>query len=157
MAESKNLRHLVWIMNTDLDGNKHLFIALKRIKGIGFSFSHAICNIASIPYSKKAGYLSDEEIKRLHEILSNLDKFNFPDWMLNRRIDPETGETKHLFTSDLKFVQQNDIKILQKVKSNRGLRHHWGLPTRGQRTKSNFRRSKSKKKVSSGVKTKKSN
>ena len=37
-----------------------------------------------------------------------------------------------------------DLRRLKKIKSNRGLRHQWGLPVRGQRTKSNFRRSKGK-------------
>jgi len=51
---------------------------------------------------------------------------------------------------DLKFTKENDIKLLKKVKSYRGMRHALGLPVRGQRTKSNFRRNKGK--ASLGVK-----
>ena len=72
----------------------------------------------------------------------NPKKFNIPLWLLNRRKDPETNEDKHLITDDIRFVQENDVKILKKIKSYKGVRHMHGLPTRGQRTKSNFRRNK---------------
>ena len=74
--------------------------------------------------------------------LSNPKKFNVPLWLLNRRKDPETNEDKHIITDDMRFIQENDVKILKKIKSYKGVRHMHGLPTRGQRTKSNFRRNK---------------
>jgi small subunit ribosomal protein S13 len=52
----------------------------------------------------------------------------------------------------LKFAKENDVKMMKKIKSYRGLRHQWSLPVRGQRTKSNFRRNKGK--GSLGVKRK---
>jgi len=76
--------------------------------------------------------------------------------MLNRRKDYETGEDKHLLSSDLAFTKDNDIKMLKKIKSYKGMRHAFGLPVRGQRTRSNFRRNKGKvtgvqkKKIKSG-------
>jgi len=64
--------------------------------------------------------------------------------MLNRRKDYEDGTDKHIILGDLKFTKDNDIKRMKKIKSNKGYRHAWGLPVRGQRTKSNFRKNKGK-------------
>ncbi len=77
-------------------------------------------------------------------------KFGTPVWMLNRRKDLELGEDRHLITSDLTFTQDNDIKMLKKIRSYKGVRHILGQPVRGQRTKSNFRKNKGK--VHLGVK-----
>lgn len=156
MAEGKDFKHLLRVANTDLDGNKSIFYALRRIKGVGFMFANMVCSIAGIDKNKKAGTLSDAEAEKLNEIITDPLKFGAPEWMLNRRRDIETGKAKHLLSSDLDFAKQNDFKRLQKIKSYRGLRLQAGLPVRGQRTKSNFRRSKSKGKGGSlGVKRKK--
>ena len=54
MEEAKEeFKHLVRIVNTDLDGNKHISIALKKIKGVGFMFSNMVCSIANIDGRKK--------------------------------------------------------------------------------------------------------
>jgi len=140
----KNFKHIVRIMNTDLDGNKSIQMALQKIKGVGFMFSNLICTLAKVPQDSKTGTLDDASIKRLNEVVENPLKFNAPTWFLNRRKDYEDGTDKHLLTSDLDFTKQNDIRRLQKIKSYRGIRHHLKLPTRGQRTKSNFRRNKGK-------------
>jgi small subunit ribosomal protein S13 len=71
-------------------------------------------------------------------------KYGSPRWMLNRRNDYETGDDRHLLTGDIGFVRDNDIKRLKMIKSRRGMRHMFGLPVRGQRTKSNFRKNKGK-------------
>ena len=79
-----------------------------------------------------------------------------PAWMLNRRKDYESGEDKHVINAELKLSREFDIKRLQLIKSYRGLRHAWGLPVRGQKTRSNFRKGsaigvkKSKQKTSKG-------
>jgi small subunit ribosomal protein S13 len=64
--------------------------------------------------------------------------------MLNRRKDYETGEDIHLLSSDLAFTQDNDIKMMKKMKSYKGMRHARGLTVRGQKTRANFRRNKGK-------------
>lgn len=143
MAE-KEFRHIVRIANTDVDGNKTIYLALQKIKGVGFMFSNAVLNAAGISKTEKTGYLSDQDAARLGEVIKAPEKFNIPSWLYNRRKDYESGEDMHLITSDLTFVQQNDKKRLQKIKSYRGLRLSWGLPVRGQRTQSNFRRNKGK-------------
>ena len=67
-----------------------------------------------------------------------------PAWLFNRRKDAETGKDKHLLAADLTFQKDNDIKLLQKMKSYRGSRHQAKRPARGQRTRSNFRKNKGK-------------
>ena len=66
--------------------------------------------------------------------------------------DYETGKDKHLTVADLTFTQDNDIKIMKKIKSYKGVRHILEQPVRGQKTKSNFRKNKGK--VHLGVKKK---
>ena len=66
----------------------------------------------------------------------NKDKRN--DVLLTREPTRENQQIRN------KMSQENDVKREQKTKSYRGLRHAIGLPVRGQRTKSNFRRNKGK-------------
>ena len=151
-TEEKDFKHLVRIANSDLDGNKAISQALRKIKGVNFMFSNAACNTSGIDHTRKAGNLTDEEIKKLSDVIENPLKFNIPEWLINRRKDVVDGTSKHLLTGDLKFQQENDIKILRKIRCYRGVRHSYGLPVRGQRTKSNFRKNKGR--VSLGVKKK---
>ena len=145
MAEQKQeLKYFVRIANTDLDGNKKIGTALIKIKGISFMFSNAILNAAGLDENVKTGYLSEAQANKIDEIIKDPAKFNIPKWLYNRKRDPEDGADKHLIGSTLTFIQDNDIKMLKKVKSYKGVRHMLGLPVRGQRTKSNFRRNKGK-------------
>jgi small subunit ribosomal protein S13 len=143
MAED-NFRHIVRIANSDLRGNKPLNVALTRVRGIGYMYANMICNILEIDKTQKVGYLTQSQIEKIQDVVLNPDKYNVPDWMRNRRKDIVEGKDKHLVGPDLKFTQDNDIKRLKKIKSYRGYRHAWGLPVRGQRTKSNFRKNKGK-------------
>ena len=136
------MKHFVRILNTDLDGRKHILIALTKIKGVGYNFANMILTIAKIDKRKKAGFLTEDEVRKLDDTIRNINRQNVPSWMLNRNKDYESGETKHIFTSDLDFTRTNDIRRLQRVKAVKGLRHAWHLPVRGQRTKSNFRKNK---------------
>jgi len=79
------VRAIVRIANTDLDGNKKVYYALRKIKGVSFMFSSAICNLTDLDKNKKVGILSDKEIKDIEDVISNPKKF--PKWMLNRRKD----------------------------------------------------------------------
>jgi small subunit ribosomal protein S13 len=142
--QQSNVRYLVRVVNTDLEGRKQLVIALQKIKGISHVYAAAICTVAGVSKTKKTGELSEAEVHALEEVILNPGKHHFPAWLLNRRKDPETGNDKHLITSDLSFTNDLDIKLMKKTKSYKGLRHQWGLPVRGQRTKSNFRRNKGK-------------
>ena len=137
-----DFRHIVRIANTDLDGAKAIGTTLRQIKGINFRFANLIFYLAKIDRSKRTGDLAEDELKRINDVINAPLKFGAPHWMLNRRKDSETGEDKHLITVDLTFTQDNDIKMMKKIKSYRGVRHILGQPVRGQRTKSNFRKNK---------------
>ncbi len=151
MADEK-IRHIVRIANTDLSGHKAVLVAMTKIKGMGIMFANAVCKRANVNIMKKAGLLNEKEIQSINDVIQNPAKHKIPVWMYNRRRDYDTGEDKHLLSSDLHFTQQQDIRRLQKIKSRRGLRHAAGLPLRGQKTRSNFRRQKGK---AVGVKRKK--
>lgn len=143
MAEEK-VKEIVRIVNTDLKGNKAILIGLTKIKGVGIVFSNAVCKVAKVSRAKKTGLLEPKEIEALNDVLMNPSKHGIPGWMFNRKFDIETGETKHLITSDLTFTQQQDIRRMQKIRSYKGVRHAVGLTVRGQRTKSNSRKNKGK-------------
>ncbi len=150
----EDLKHIVRVATTDLEGSKPLKQSLLKIKGVSHSMINAVCNVSKIDKNKKTGLLNGEEVKKLEEIIKNPIKFKIPSWMLNRERDNETGEDKHLTAVGLKLNKDFDIKRLMRIKSYRGLRLAVGLPVRGQKTKSNFRPNKRKGK-GLGVKTKK--
>ena len=85
------------------------------------------------------GELTDEEVKKLEEIVLNPEKHGIPAFLLNRRNDPETGENLHKTSSDLIFTRKTDIDTMKKIQCYKGVRHQFGLPVRGQRTRSSFR------------------
>jgi small subunit ribosomal protein S13 len=144
MEQAKSdFKYIVRVMNTDLDGKRNIVNALRKVKGVGFSIANAACVTARIDKQRKTGELSEEEIKRLNDTLADSSKL-FPAWALNRRKDAETGENKQLFTSAIDFAKDMDIRIMKKMRSYRGMRHAFGLPVRGQRTRSNFRKNKGK-------------
>ena len=154
MEIKQEFQHIIRVANTDLIGGKSCLQALRKIKGVGFMMANALCVHTSIDENKKAGDLTADEIKKIEDILK--DPKVLPAWMLNRRKDYESGEDKHVINAELKLSREFDIKRLQLIKSYRGLRHAWGLPVRGQKTRSNFRKGsaigvkKSKQKTSKG-------
>jgi small subunit ribosomal protein S13 len=139
-----NFEYFVRIANTDLDGNKKIGNALRKIKGINFMFSNMMCGLVGVDKNVKAGYLKKEDVKKLDDVLNNLSNYKIPSWMLNRRKSDENGKDHHLITGNLSFAEENDVKDMKKIRSYKGIRHGQGLPVRGQRTKSNFRRNKGK-------------
>ncbi len=151
MEQKQDFKYLVRIANTDLNGNWSIYSALTKVQGISYMCSNAICHIAKIDRRQKVGNMSDELIAQLDEITKDLTKYGLPNWLFNRRSDPDDGETKHIVTSNMKFITDNDIKMMKKIKSYKGLRHMQGLTVRGQKTRSNFRRNKGKVKL--GVST----
>ena len=141
---AQEFKQLVRIANTDLKGEKKIINSLRNITGVGFMFSNMICELTKIDPNKKTGDLSDKEISLIEQVLRNPVNSGAPSWMLNRRKDVETGADMHVLTNDLIFVKDNDIKLMKKIKCYKGVRHIRGLPVRGQKTKSNFRKNKGK-------------
>lgn len=132
---------VVRILSKDIEGGMKIYPGLTKVKGISWSLSNAICKKLKIDKTRKIGSLTNEEIKKISEFVKNPQ---VPEYIVNRRKDLETGENKHLIGSYLELQTEFDIKKLKKIKSYRGYRHMSGLPSRGQRTRGNFRKHKSK-------------
>lgn len=138
MADEE-IKHLVRIMNTDLQGNQPVQYALTGIRGVGRRTARIIIDSTGIDPKGTIGYLSDEDITKLDSTIDAFEK-TVPEWMLNRRNDPLTGDSKHLLGQDIIMTFREDINNLKKVRAYRGIRHERGLKVRGQRTKSTGRR-----------------
>jgi len=139
---------IVRILSKDIEGRMKIYAGLTKIKGVSWALSKATCYKLKIDENKLIGSLTEAEVATISNFLKNPD---IPKFLLNHRNDFETGEDIHLVGSDLELKKEIDIKRLKKVKNYRGLRHLLGLPLRGQRTKSNFRRNRKK---GSGIKKK---
>jgi small subunit ribosomal protein S13 len=146
--EKKFEEKLIRILSKDIEGGLNVYVGLTKIKGISWSLSNAICKSLSLDKKRKIGSLTKEEIDKINDFVK---KPKIPVFLLNRKSDYETGEDKHLLGTNLELQKEMDIGRLKKIKSYRGLRHSIGLPLRGQRTRSHFRRNKKK---SVGIKKK---
>ncbi len=116
------------IAGTNIPDNKHLDVALGYLYGVGVPLAQKILNKVNISKDKKAKDLTASETIRLREEVE-----------------------KHRVEGELRREVMMNIKRLKDIKSYRGLRHTRGLPVRGQRTKTNARTKKGKRKtVTSG-------
>ena len=120
------------IVGVNIPENKQIEIALTYIYGIGRSLSKKVLDEAKIERTKKASELNAQELARLKDII----------------------EKEHKIEGELKRQILMNIKRLKDIGSWRGFRHIKGLPTRGQRTKTNTRtvRGNVRKTVGSGRK-----
>jgi len=112
-----------------------MIVGLTQIRGVGYMFANTILNVLKINPNQRIGNLSPEQVNSIESIIKNPTASNFPSWFLNRRKDVETGEDKHLLTSDIAFTVRNDIEREKTSGSWRGIRHMFGLKVRGQRTR----------------------
>ncbi|MEA1944893.1 MAG: 30S ribosomal protein S13 [Euryarchaeota archaeon] len=138
IEETTEIKHLVRIANTDLDGHKSVQYALTGLKGIGVRTARILTDSARVDPTATIGSLEDVKIEKLKQAI---EKFNnvVPTWMLNRRRDIMTGEDKHIIGVDLVLAVDDDINIMKKTRSYTGIRHERGLRVRGQRTRSTGR------------------
>ncbi len=119
------------ILGVDIPNDKQTRIALTYLFGVGHKTAADICDEADIDPLKRAKDLSEEELSRLTSII---DKNHVVEGQLRRQI-----------------VQ--NIARLRKIGCYRGIRHGRGLPVRGQRTRTNARMRKGKKKTVAGKKS----
>ncbi|MDT7875474.1 MAG: 30S ribosomal protein S13 [Sulfolobus sp.] len=139
MSTQQQFKYIVRLFGQDVDGTMKVPYALAMVKGIGYNTARAIVAKLGLDKDRRLGELSDEEIKKIEELLANKNLPNLPNWMYNRRKDYESGIDLHLVTSDLIFYVRNDIEREKKIKSWRGVRHMLGLKVRGQRTRTTGR------------------
>lgn len=105
------------IAGVNIPDNKKIPIALSYIYGIGRPLALGILEKAKVSESKRAKDLTPQEINKLREII----------------------EKNYKIEGELRREIMLNIKRLHDIGSYRGARHKRGLPTRGQRTKTNSR------------------
>ena len=137
--KGKDFKYIVRLSNTDVDGEKKIVYGLASIKGIGVHMATLILYELGIDRNIKIGDLKDSQIEKIQDIIDEVSS-KAPRWMLNHRKDLETGEDIHLIGSDIDMRLRDEINILKKIRSYRGIRHERGLRVRGQRTRANNRR-----------------
>ena len=118
------------IAGVDLPKKKRAEIGLTYITGIGRASSLAILTKAGVDINKKVGDLNDDEVQRIRSII--------------------TAEYK--VEGALRSETQMNIKRLMDIGCYRGIRHRRGLPVRGQRTRTNSRTRKGRRKTVAGKK-----
>jgi len=139
--EEKYKERMIRILSEDIEGGMTVYAGLTKIKGISWSLSNAICKVLKIDKNRKIGSLTDAEVKKISDFIKNPQ---IPSFIFNRRFDFETGKDRHITGTNLELQKEFDIKRLKKIKSYKGIRHSAGLPVRGQRTRSHFRKNKAK-------------
>ncbi len=118
------------IAGIDLPVNKRIEIALTYIYGIGRSKAQSILDRAKVDHGTKVRDLTEDEVGRIRKVIT-------------------TDETVE---GDLRKEIALNIKRLMDIGSYRGIRHRRGLPVRGQRTHTNARTRKGKRKTMAGKK-----
>lgn len=113
------------IVGIDLPRNKRGVISLTYIFGIGKSSAQEILSEAGISEDTKVEDWTDENVREITRIITNQYKVE----------------------GELRSEVQLNIKRLMDIGCYRGLRHRRGLPTRGQRTRTNARTRKGKRKT----------
>jgi len=118
------------ILGVEIPGNKKVPFALNYIYGIGLATAQNLCEQAKIDVDRRAHTLSEEELNAIAELVVKG----------NVRVE-----------GDLRREISANIKRLQAIQSYRGKRHRAGLPCRGQRTSTNARTRKGKRKAVGGL------
>ena len=118
------------IAGVDLPKNKKVLFGLQYIFGIGHHSSADILSKANIDPKKNVSDLTEEDVAQIRAVI--------------------TSEYK--VEGALRSEVQQNVKRLMDIGSYRGIRHRKGLPSRGQRTRTNSRTRKGKRKTVAGKK-----
>lgn len=112
------------IAGVDLPNEKRVDIGLTYIYGVGRSNVKAVLDVSGVDPSKRAKELNEDEVNKLQKAVEKI-----------------------VVEGDLRREVEQNIRRLEDISSYRGLRHRKGLPVRGQRTRSNARTKKGKRKT----------
>lgn len=113
------------IIGKDIPDNKQVWISLTYIVGVGQTTSKRLCDVCGIDPTKKARDLTDDEKSRIAQEIDG----------------------SYVVEGQLRRMVSGDIGRLRKIGCFRGIRHAKGLPVRGQRTQTNARTRKGKRKT----------
>ena len=111
------------ISGVTIPAEKQVWVALTYVFGIGPKSSHDILGRANVEATARVKNLTDAEIARIQDVI-NAD---------------------YLVEGELQRIVSGNVKRLKDIKSYRGQRHAAGLPSRGQRTKTNARTRRGRK------------
>ena len=111
------------IAGINLPNQKHIWIALTSISGIGRTRARNICAASGVATSTKVKDLTDAEVDKLRNEVA-----------------------KFTVEGDLRRTMSMSVKRLMDLGTYRGMRHRRGLPVRGQRTRTNARTRKGPRK-----------
>ncbi|KAF2070904.1 hypothetical protein CYY_007770 [Polysphondylium violaceum] len=136
----ENFQHIIRIYNTNVDGKRKVMYALMCVKGIGKRFANLVCKKADVDTTRRAGELSKDEVERLTTIMNHPRQYNIPTWFLNRQKDIKDGKFSQCLANQIDVKYREDLERLKKIRAHRGIRHHFGLRVRGQKTKTTGRR-----------------
>lgn len=137
--EDDDFQYIVRIANTDIDGNKKLIHGLSSIKGIGRHMSTFVIQKTGLDRNTKMGYLKEDQIETIKNAISSIQD-EAPIWMLNHRKNYEDGNNIHIIGPEIDMGLRDEINIMKKIRSYKGIRHERGLTVRGQRTRANSRK-----------------
>jgi small subunit ribosomal protein S13 len=118
------------IAGIDIPEKKKIYYALQYVYGIGPKFAKNILAEAGIDADRRANTLTDQEVSSIATVIDG----------------------GYIVEGALRRQTSQHIQRLRDIKSYRGERHRKGLPTRGQRTRSNARTRKGRKKTVAGKK-----
>jgi small subunit ribosomal protein S13 len=113
------------ILGIDIPAKKRLCISLTYIYGVGPHVALELCERLGLVPDSDAGNLTEEEVARIATLL----------------------QTEYQVEGDLRRVVQGNIKRLMSINCYRGQRHRVGLPVNGQRTRTNSRTRKGRRKT----------
>lgn len=118
------------IAGIDVPEKKKIFFALQYIYGIGPKYAADILAEAGVNPDLRATEVNEQQLAAINAIIDN----------------------SYIVEGALRRQVQQNVQRLKDIRSYRGERHRRGLPTRGQRTRSNARTRKGKKKTVAGKK-----
>lgn len=118
------------VIGVDIPDNKRLEISLMYLYGIGRRLSNQIIERLGLNPDMRANKLTQDDLARLNALL----------------------QSEYVIEGDLRRQVQNNIKRLISIHAYRGTRHRVGLPVRGQRTRTNSRTRKGRRKTVAGKK-----
>ena len=118
------------LAGVDIPNNKRIVVALTYLHGIGLTSAKQICSVLDIDESKRSHELTEDELSR---IAAFVDK-------------------NYVVEGELRRLESANVSRLRKINCYRGVRHRRGLPVRGQRTRTNARTRKGKKRTVAGKK-----
>ena len=125
------------LAGVDIPRDKRVVVSLTYIHGIGRTTSEKLLRMANVSPDTRVKELGDEEVGRLRQIIDRL-----------------SSDKEIMVEGDLRREVAMNIKRLQEIGTYRGMRHRRGLPTRGQRTRTNGRARRGPKRAVAGRKKK---